>query len=294
VFWIALMSFRWPLMMGIAVLGFLVRDQIDDPELVLPVVIQQMIPVGIRGLMLVGLLGAAMSTYSSFMNAGSSYFVKDIYQEYLRKRAGERELVWVGYASTVAFVLLGLLLANQYRQINDIWGWINMGLGAGLILPNFLRWYWWRFNGYGFAAGAAMGMLSAFGQAWFFPHWSEFVTFSVVAGASLVAMIVASYMTPRIPTETALAFYRTTRPFGLWGPVRRQLDTEAQHTLRSEHRFDLLALLCAVPWQLVLFLLPMMIVIKHWTHVGWLTVALLALSVGLYFTWYRRLKRAAD
>ncbi|MBN2448140.1 MAG: sodium:solute symporter [Phycisphaerae bacterium] len=291
-FWISLMSFRWPLMMGIAVLGFTVREHIDDPELVLPVVIRELMPTGILGLMLVGLLGAAMSTYSSFMNAGSAYFVKDIYQRYLRKTASERELVWVGYVSTIAFVVAGLLLASQYTQINDIWGWINMGLGAGLILPNFMRWYWWRFNGYGFAAGAATGMISAFAQAALFPHWSEFVTFGAIAGASMLAMIVVSLLTAPIPRETLFTFYRTTCPFGLWGPIRRQLAVDEQKRLRAEHRFDVLSLLCAVPWQLALFTLPMMIIIKNWWNAGWLLVILMVLTACLYHVWYRRLSRA--
>ena len=35
-------------------------------------------------------------------------------------------------------------------SINAIWSWITMGLFAGLAIPMFLRWYWWRFNGWGF------------------------------------------------------------------------------------------------------------------------------------------------
>lgn len=289
VFWIFLMSFRWPLIMGVAVLGFTVRDQMADPELVLPVVLQQLMPIGLRGLMLAGLLGAAMSTYSSFMNAGSAYFVKDIYQQYLRPRAAERELVWIGYASTIAFVLAGVLLARQYRQINDIWGWINMGLGAGLILPNFLRWYWWRFNGYGFAAGAAVGMMSAFIQVKLFSGWSEFVTFSFIAGTSLAAMILVSLVTPPVRNETLLDFFRTTRPFGRWGPIRRRLTADEQRSLRREHVHDVLAAAFAVPWQLVLFLLPMLIVVKQWSQVGPLAAALVVLTAGLYVVWFRRL-----
>ena len=45
----------------------------------------------------------------------------------------------------------------------------------------------------------------------------------------------------------------------------------------------------AVPWQVILFLTMMMIVMGRWDSFGYLFVALAALSVGLYFSWYRHL-----
>jgi SSS family solute:Na+ symporter len=295
-FWILLMSFRWPLIMGIAVLGLTMQARVTDPELVLPVVIRASLPVGIRGIMMISLLGAAMSTYSSFMNAGSSYFVKDIYQRYLRRTAGDGELVWIGYASTVTFVVLGLIAAYQYTSINDVWGWLNMGLGAGLILPNFLRWYWHRFNGYGYAAGALLGMAAAFALAsgWLGVALNEYETFAAICVVALAGMIVVSWLTPPVRNDTLLDFYRTTRPFGLWGPIRRQLEPASQRSIRRESVRDVLATVFAVPWQLVLFLLPMAIVIHQWSLAGLLLVVLVILSIGLYVTWYRHLRSAPD
>lgn len=295
-FWIFLMAFRWPLIMGTAVLGLTMQQQVTDPELVLPLVIRTALPVGISGIMLVSLLGAAMSTYSSFMNAGSSYFVKDIYQRYLRPRAHDRELVYVGYAATVTFVLLGLVLAYQYASINDVWGWLNMGLGAGLILPNFLRWYWHRFNGYGYAAGAILGMASAFGTIAYnrfaAEPLNEYEVFTVICVISLVGMIVASLVTPPVPNATLRAFYETTRPFGCWRPIRVQLPPAEQHAIRRESRRDIAAAALAVPWQLALFLLPMAWVVHAWGLVWVLTPTLLVLTLGLYFVWYRPLRRS--
>lgn len=291
VFWIFLMSFRWPLMIGIAALGLTLQPRISDPEFVVPVVVRELLPAGIRGLMLVSLLGAAMSTYSSFMNAGASYFVKDIYQRYLRPAAADRELVWMGYASTVVFVALGLLAAYQYTRINDVWGWLNMGLGAGLILPNFLRWYWHRFNGHGYTAGALLGMITAFvlasGRLGF--TLNEYQTFAVISLVTLAGMTLTSWLTPPVDPGTLLEFYRTTRPFGFWRPIHAQLDPDVRRSIRREHIRDVFATLLAVPWQLVLFLLPMTVVIHQWRLAGGLLALLLALSAGLYVTWYRHL-----
>ena len=35
------------------------------------------------------------------------------------------------------------------KKINEMWAWITMGIGAGMLIPQVIRWYWWRFNGYG-------------------------------------------------------------------------------------------------------------------------------------------------
>ncbi len=293
-FWIGLMSFRWPLMMGVAVLGLLQRERFADAEFVLPTVIHDLTPVGIRGLLIAGLLSAAMSTYSGMMNAGASYFVRDIYQAYCRPRAADRELIWVGYLSTLLLVIFALWLASLTRTINQIWDFLNMGLGVGLMLPNFLRWYWHRFNGYGYAAGAAVGMVTALAlellaQSQAIPRLSPYASFALLSGLSLLTMIAVSLATPAVAPQTLLHFYRTTRPFGIWGPVRRQVVREEQLAIDRENRHDLVSLLLALPWQLVLFLLPMALVIRRWDYVALFGGLLSALSVALYFTWFRRL-----
>lgn len=284
-FWIVLMSARWPMVMGIALLGLKLRDRFDDPELVLPVVLQHTVPVGLRGLMLVALLAAAMSTYSGVMNAGASYFVRDIYQAFLRPHAGQRELVRAGIVATIAFVVVGLLMAFGAPRVNDIWSFLNMGLGVGLLVPNFLRWYWWRLNGYGYAAGVGVGMIAAIVQQAAFPAAPEYAVFSVISGLSLAAMIVVSLLTPPVPNETVRAFYLKTRPFGWWSPVRGELDAAVRRAVRAENRRDLIALLFAVPWQITLFLLPMMLVLKRWDAAAVLATLLAALSAALWRTW---------
>ncbi|MDX2197564.1 MAG: sodium:solute symporter [Phycisphaerae bacterium] len=300
--WIVLMAARWPLMMGIAVLGFTLKDRVADPEMVLPVVIRDLFPVGMRGLLIVGLLAAAMSTYSSIMNAGASYFVKDIYQAFIRREAGDRELVIASYASTIVLAIIGLMLANATESINEVWSWLNIGLGSGLILPNMLRWYWWRLNGWGYAAGAAAGMVIALTQqslkalgllSGFHEQWIEIATFAAIIGGSLAAMILVSLLTPPSTPEVLHDFYRKTRPAGLWSPIRATLPPPEQQSILAETRSDFVALLIAVPWQLVLFLLPMAIIVKHWTYAGWLALALLILSALLYQTWLRPILRRA-
>ncbi|UJH90721.1 hypothetical protein LZ575_18450 [Antarcticibacterium sp. 1MA-6-2] len=84
---------RYLLIAGIVVLGlvFVAPQMIEsgavsgnDLEVVLPKVINDHVPVGIKGLLLAGLLAAFMSTFSAFVNADPAYIVNDIYKKYFK------------------------------------------------------------------------------------------------------------------------------------------------------------------------------------------------------------------
>jgi len=128
---------------------------------VLPTVINQFVPVGIKGLLIAGFIAAVMSTFDSTVNAGAAYWVKDIYQAYINPKANEKKLILHSRTASLVIVVLGLSFSFFISNINQIWGWITMGIGAGIFIPLVLRWYWWRFNGYGFAFGTFAGIIAA-------------------------------------------------------------------------------------------------------------------------------------
>ena len=94
----------------------------------------------------------------------------------------------------------------------------------------------------------------------------------------------------------ALPFYlfKVTRPFGFWGSIRKTLAPDSLTEIHAENRRDIIALFFAVPWQVVLFLTGMMIVMKQWSHAGTLAVLLVPLSAGLYWFWYRHLSEEVE
>jgi Na+/proline symporter len=291
-FWTFLLSFRWPFIAAIAIMGVsygVTHQGISDPERVLPIVINQMVPMGIKGLLVAGLMAAAMSTFDSTVNAGAAYWVKDIYQAYLKPEATPRQLVLQSRWSSIAIVLFGLFFAIFVRHINEIWGWITMSIGAGMLIPMLARWYWWRMNGYGFAWGIVAGMVAAIVQKLLFPEVPEYVSFSFAAGISLVGVILGTLLTA--PTEKRYLenFYKKTRPFGFWRPIRTVLPQTVLDKVNRENRRDIIATFFAVPWQIVLFLTMMMLVMQRWDNFTWLLGLLVLLSVGLYLTWFRHL-----
>ena len=294
-FWTCLLAFRWPLIASFAMLGIYhgieTGTVIADPELVLPTVIKNYIPVGVKGFLIAGLMAAAMSTFDSTVNAGAAYWVKDLYQTYLRPNASEKDLILQSRLASLIIVLLALLFSLTISNINEIWGWITMGIGAGMFIPQVIRWYWWRFNGYGFAIGTAVGMIAAVLTKAFGGPIAEYNSFLIASGSSLVGCIIGTYLTP--PTESAVLshFYKVTRPFGFWGSVRTEIPTDVLNQINEENRRDIIAIFFAVPWQVVLFLTGMMIVMKQWSNVFNLFGLLIVLSAGLYWFWYRHLSK---
>ncbi|MEP0860025.1 MAG: sodium:solute symporter [Ignavibacterium sp.] len=292
-FWIFLLSFRWPFIAAIAMLGISYGinsgEIISDPEKVLPTVIFNILPVGMKGLLVAGLMAAAMSTFSSLINSGASYWVRDIYQEFINPKADEKKLIVHSRVASILIVVSGLFLAAGIKSINEIWGWLTMGLGAGMVVPLLVRWYWWRMNGYGFTIGTIFGMGSAIIQKIFYPEATEYSSFAILLVSSLTATIIGTLLTEQTSKETLINFYKTTRPFGLWKPIKLSLPEEKKIQINSENRRDIIAICFALPWQIVLFLTGMTVILKRFDLFGYLLVILVILSVGLYYFWFRHL-----
>lgn len=263
--WTVLFAFRWPMVLGFAVLAIRLGVQTGDPaaaERVLPIVLNSdFFPSGIRGLMVAALLAAAMSTFDSTVNAGASYLVKDIYEP-IRGPGHDRELVWVGYAASAFIVSLGLVIARLAgSSVLGIWVNIVMLLFPAFLVPFALRWYWGRFNGAGFAAGVTGGFLAALIFFLLSPtEWNEAQRFLAIAASSLVVSVVATLFTAPVAAATLQKFYRQVAPFGFWPRAWRQAH-------RQEHREDWVRLGAALVWQLLTFLLPMGMVLGLWSSV---------------------------
>jgi len=295
-FWTVLLAFRWPLIASFAMLGIHHGlnpefGVIADPELVLPTVVKYYVPVGVKGFLIAGLMAAAMSTFDSTVNAGAAYWVKDLYQAYLKPHASEKELLFQSRIISLVIVALALLFSLTIKNINEIWGWITMGIGAGMFIPQVIRWYWWRFNGYGFAIGTAFGMFAALLTKSFAGPIPEYYSFLIASGTSLIGCIIGTYITSPTDEEVLFNFYKVTRPFGFWHSIRNKLPIESLLKIHTENKRDIIATFFAVPWQVVLFLTGMMIVLKQWENVLNLSLLLILLSAGLYWFWFRHLSK---
>ena len=90
--------------------------------------------------------------------------------------------------------------------------------------------------------------------------------------------------------ETLTSFYRRTRPFGFWDPVRANVEPEVVATARGENRRDLRLLPAAVLWHFSLFSVWGCLILKQWHLVVVLAMTIVVSSVILYFGWFKNLR----
>ncbi len=290
--WSAFLVVRWAMCMGIVLLALTGTLGVSDSEKVMPIVLRDFLPTGIRGFIIAGLLAAFMSTFSSTVNSGASFIVRDIWQVYFRPKANEQQAIRFSYIATVMLVLVGIAIGFQSNSIAGIWNWMMMALGAGIIVPNVLRWYWWRMNGWGYALGTIGGMLLSL-VALFFDHVPDYYLFPLIVFASLLMCIAGSLLTKPVDKNTLLTFYTSVRPFGIWRPVRAHLDSDAQARIQGKASFlpVLLNVLLGMLAILGLYLFPMYLVGHQYLY------STLGLAVGivsaviLKFTWYDKLPK---
>ena len=288
--WSIFLVVRWAMVMGIVLLALTGAVGVADSEQIMPVVLRDMLPSGLRGLVIAGLLAAFMSTFSSTVNSGASFIVRDIWQAHIRPGASDRQALRFSYLATLILVLLGIGIGFQGRSIADIWNWMMMALGAGVIVPNVLRWYWWRMNAWGYAWGTLGGLVLSLG-ALFFKEIPDYTLFPLIVTASALACILGSLFTNPVPESILTEFYRTVHPFGIWDAVRQKLTVE-ELSVKSRSEGMGRALLNTVMGMLAIlafYLFPMFLVghayLKAFLWAGAGILAILVLRVS----WYRHL-----
>jgi len=290
--WIFLLSFRFTLMMGLGILALGISDKIKDPELALPAVIEYYMPIGIRGLFVSALLAAGMSTLDAILNSTAAYFVKDIYQQYLKPNASPKHLVKIGHIATIGIMAAGATVGAIAPNINSIWAWICMGLVTGMLPPNIIKWFWWRFNGMGYVFGMVFGMLGAVIHQVAFSNATEYTTFTVVIIVSTLGTILGTFIGKPANRDTLINFYQKTKPFGFWKPIRSVFNNGDLVVVDAQNRRDLWLLIPACLWQLMLFWLMTAFVAKLWQSFFISVAVTVVLSGILYKYWYKNLSTA--
>jgi Na+/proline symporter len=303
--WGAIHTVRWPFAMAIAVMAImgLGDPAIDealrrDPEAALPLVIGSMLPVGLVGFMLAALLSGFLATFSSTVNGGAAYLVKDVYQRYINPQADARTLVRASYIASALLIVTGLVISAFGTSINAAFLWIFGTLAAGILPPNVLRWYWWRLNGWGYAAGVLSGMVLSLGQVVLDTTMLDtplplYIGFPVIAIASTLVTIFVAMATPPTEADVLQDFYRHVQPAGAWGPVVariKSLDRERyRESTFGRDAFNTAAALVAI---CALYVGTLYLVLHRHGVAASCFVVTLALVGVLSVTWYRHLPPA--
>jgi SSS family solute:Na+ symporter len=113
--------------------GQLIRD---NAQQAFPLLVAQVLPIGIRGIVVAGLLAALMSSLAGAFNASSALFTIDFYSK-LRPEASQKQLVWIGRVATSVMVLIALVWIPVIRGGKGLYDYLQ-GIQAYLAPPIFV------------------------------------------------------------------------------------------------------------------------------------------------------------
>jgi SSS family solute:Na+ symporter len=236
--------------------------ELSSPDQALPALAAQLLPTGLRGVLVAGLLAALMSSLSSVFNSSATLVTMDLYKHW-RPQASSRQLVITGQVATVVLVLFGLawiplmkLISGQlYTYLQSVQAYISPPIAA-VFLVGLL---WPRANAKAAAAALAVGFVLGFGRLVLELNmplsWTpaaafariNFLHFAVLLfAASIVVMVAVSLTTAAPPPDK-------TRDLTI--ATLRQPEPGAQAMDRGARRGDialsvLLVLLIAAVWTI--------------------------------------------
>lgn len=230
---------------AVAILGFFVLfpdiTQATDYELGWFRLGFDFLPAGMVGFFFASIVAIHISSVSSSLNLGAMYFTRDLYLHYLKPRASEKELIWVGRIAT--FVILGGSFFYGL-MMKEITSWLIFALwlmAAGVWLPNILQVVWWRFNAWGYLASWIANLGLSWLVVWILPHLgllpalADYQQFWLLMILGAFIFIPVTLWTPAENMDHLVRYYLMSRPVGWWGPVRceaekRGLLKDFQHT----------------------------------------------------------------
>lgn len=307
---------RYLLIGGIVVIALVVLapSMANDPsltgadlEILLPQVINFHVPVGVKGLLLAGLLAAFMSTFSAFVNAGPAYIVNDIYKKYFKPEASDKHYIKASHLASFAVVTLGVFMGFFADSINSLTLWITSSLFGGYVAANFLKWIWWRFNGWGYFWGMLSGLIIASLQflldqnkgnftegtiLYDLSHVSAIYLFPLIFGVSLLGSFLGTYLSQPTDMKVLKSFYSNVHPWGFWKPVLNELKKEnPAMTKNSDFWYDMMNCMIGIVWQSSMIVVPIYFVIRDYPKAYISLAVFLLTSIILKFTWLDKVRK---
>ncbi len=132
----------------------------DNAQQAFPLMVAHVLPIGVRGLVVAGLLAALMSSLAGAFNACATLFTIDFYGR-LRPKVTQERLVWVGRIATAVMVLIGICwipVIRGGRGLYDYLQGVQSYLAPPIFVVFFLGVFYKRLN----AKGCLWALISGF------------------------------------------------------------------------------------------------------------------------------------
>jgi Na+/proline symporter len=220
----------WPWILA-ALVALVLYPNVTDKGSTFVMLIRDLMPAGLLGLLLAAFLAAYMSSISSQTVWGSSYVINDLYKPFIKKGASEKHYVKISRISTFFLLLLSLIVTTQFQRISDAWKFVLLcsgGIGSVLIL----RWFWWRINAWSeISAMLAPYLLFAILKIIYQVPLKDLMTIFdfetlllIIVAWSTVVWLTVTFLTKPTEKEKLISFYKKVHPGGIgWRKISAEL-----------------------------------------------------------------------
>lgn len=181
---------------------------------------EKLFPAWFTGILLAAILSTIMCAIDSQMLASSSALTEDIYHKWVRKNAGQKELMWVSRAGIIIIAAVAFILAsNAGHTVIDLVGFAWAGLGAGFSPIVILSLYWSRTTRKGAIAGILVGALTVIiwklGRVYL--GWEIFDLYEIIPGFvfGLMTIVIVSLL-DKIPEQKTITEFNEA-----WNLIRK-------------------------------------------------------------------------
>ncbi|NOZ04569.1 MAG: Na+:solute symporter [FCB group bacterium] len=227
---------------------------VSSREILFATGIKELLPVGIKGLMLTGLLAALASTIDTHLTWGASYWSNDIYlrlinKTLLKRKPSSHELVIVARLSNILILAIALTIMANLGSIQTAW-YITLLFGAGTGSVLILRWFWERINLYSELAAMAASLIIA--PIILFTVDAEWLKLLLMSASSTAIVLIVTWLTPDTDKDVLDRFYQRVNPPGLWRKTAARLGMDVQSPGREFRQGAYLVLTTAATIYLLL------------------------------------------
>ncbi len=205
----------WPwILVGLSAIVLYPELSMADKGLGYVKAMNDFLPVGLKGLLLAAFFAAYMSTISTHLNWGTSYFINDFYKRFLSKGKSEKSYVSASRLMTIVLMAVSVFVTMYMTTISGVWAFvIECGAGLGLIL--ILRWYWWRINAISEIV-ATITPFIVYGVLYFGKFDVKFPeTLFIIVPITTIAWLVTVFITKPVSNEKLSEFYKRVHPGGI-------------------------------------------------------------------------------
>jgi len=243
-----------------------------------------------------------MSNFAATVNAAPAYVVNDIYKRYINPDAPPKRYIYMSYIVSLVFIVIGVSIGLFIPSLNSVIQWIVSGLYGGYTASNVLKWYWWRFNAYGYFWGMAIGIVLALSMA--VPDINHAIAsamsldkvdfiyaFPALLLICVITCVVASLVTPATELGLLKKFYLKVRPWGFWKPIHDLCLQDHPNLSRNKDFIrDMVNVAVGTIWQTSLVAAPVFMVIRHWNEFFIAIGVAIATTLFLWRNWYVHLQ----